>query len=274
MELREVDRAAHDRFRPLLWLSRPAVVVGGAARWPALLEWTPRLLASRLAGHKVPVRAQSGSPRRFFDEKRQGEIRTGLCPFDQFIEAIEEVGDWHLSPGDDEPPEEAYFLSEPLAQVAPQLVGDIAVPGWFKEEPDAHLWIGHAGISSGCHFDIYPNCNVQIYGEKRFILFPPSERRRLYWHPRGGHCAVDLDDPDYLRHPRLRRARGYQCVLRPGESLYIPTGWFHHVVHLSPVTIAVNFWWPASRFDPFLVPNVRESAVYKLVRRWRTERTS
>lgn len=32
------------------------------------------------------------------------------------------------------------------------------------------------------------------------------------------------------------------CYLGPGEMLYIPPNWWHHVTALTP-SFSVSFWW-------------------------------
>lgn len=44
------------------------------------------------------------------------------------------------------------------------------------------------------------------------------------------------------RHPGLGEARFIECVLREGELLFIPRGWWHYVWALD-VSASVSFWW-------------------------------
>jgi ribosomal protein L16 Arg81 hydroxylase len=55
-------------------------------------------------------------------------------------------------------------------------------------------------------------------------------------------CSVDVEHPDYARFPRLREAEMFVAELDPGDVIYIPRGWWHHVRTLD-LSIAVNFWW-------------------------------
>ena len=62
----------------------------------------------------------------------------------------------------------------------------------------------------------------------------------------GVFSDVDVDEPDTRRHPRFARAHRYQIVLAPGEALFVPVGWWHHVVGLD-MSISVsmtNFAYP------------------------------
>jgi ribosomal protein L16 Arg81 hydroxylase len=55
-------------------------------------------------------------------------------------------------------------------------------------------------------------------------------------------CRVDVDHPDHARFPRLREAEMFVAELGPGDVIYIPRGWWHHVRTLE-LSISVNFWW-------------------------------
>ena len=54
---------------------------------------------------------------------------------------------------------------------------------------------------------------------------------------------VDLHDPDYTRFPHFSRARAVECVLHPGEALFIPSAWWHNITQLDEENISVNFWF-------------------------------
>jgi hypothetical protein len=42
---------------------------------------------------------------------------------------------------------------------------------------------------------------------------------------------VDVERPDFERFPGLKGVQGYKVVLEAGETLYIPSGYWHHVVY-------------------------------------------
>jgi hypothetical protein len=56
---------------------------------------------------------------------------------------------------------------------------------------------------------------------------------------------VDFDAPDFERFPRFRDALAHarRVELEPGDALYIPSMWWHHVQGLEPFNILVNYWW-------------------------------
>ena len=88
-------------------------------------------------------------------------------------------------------------------------------------------------------------------GRRRFTLFPREQFRNLYLGPIDNTPAgravsmVDFHAPDFARYPGFREAlRHAQVVeLEPGDALYIPSMWWHHVEGLAPFNVLVNYWW-------------------------------
>jgi hypothetical protein len=56
---------------------------------------------------------------------------------------------------------------------------------------------------------------------------------------------LDLHDPDYERYPRFREAleHAQSSRLRPGDAIYVPSMWFHHVESHDPLSVLINYWW-------------------------------
>jgi len=54
--------------------------------------------------------------------------------------------------------------------------------------------------------------------------------------------ANDPLNPNYITHPKYKHSNPISFTLYPGDLLYLPSLWFHHVQQ-SDGTIAVNFWY-------------------------------
>jgi hypothetical protein len=279
LRLSEITRT-NSSFAPSRWGGEPHVIVDAGAAWPALRRWQPEYLKS-VAGHsEVTVREMVGAPRNVFRNLREG----GSLPFADYVDWVTETAA-ELVPivgvarsaadimraVDGSGMEQSYYLDLPLADLSPQLRAEVDPPHWYGVPPyDAMLWLGVIGSSSGTHFDLLPNCNVQVAGTKQFILFDPSQASRLYPSPgREAGCELDPNLPDYDRFPRARGLRGYVCELRAGEAIYIPAGWYHQVTVTSPWALNVNFWWPRPRRQTWATASLRRVV---LRRRWATLR--
>lgn len=255
MAWRDIPRFSADDFRPTRCGGTPVVIVDQNAGWQAIERWSPDYLRSTIGSSEVALREVCGPPSNVYQHLAEG----GRIGFDQFL-------DWILQTGNS--PElraiqahsadpvrlarsvkrlnllRSYSLDIPLARLAPRLLDDVQVPGWFEQPPvDVFFWLGLLGTSCGLHFDLTPNCNVQVAGRKHFALCPAREAGRLQHLKRGAHCRFDPFDPDFDRFPRAEGVPFWRCTLAPGESLYIPAGWFHQVIVASPWSVNVNFFW-------------------------------
>jgi hypothetical protein len=61
---------------------------------------------------------------------------------------------------------------------------------------------------------------------------------------------VDFDQPDFEKHPRFREALSTALVaeLHPGDAVYIPAMWWHHVESQGDFNCLVNYWWSKSSY--------------------------
>jgi len=112
------------------------------------------------------------------------------------------------------------------------------------------VWFGPQGATTHTHYDISHNFYVQLYGEKRFLLFPPSALQNLYLfpllHPGAQASQVDLENPDLSAFPlfeNVSSANPVVAILQPGDVLYLPPMWFHHVSALTD-SLSVSVWTP------------------------------
>ena len=88
-------------------------------------------------------------------------------------------------------------------------------------------------------------------GRRRFTLFPPEQVANLYIGPLDHAPAgtpmslVDFARPDFDRFPRFREALAHARVaeLAPGDAIYMPPLWWHHVQSLERFNMLVNYWW-------------------------------
>jgi hypothetical protein len=127
----------------------------------------------------------------------------------------------------------------------------------FQADPPlVSIWIGNHTIASA-HYDQSHNLACCMVGRRRFSLFPPEQIHNLYPGPLdptpGGQAVsiVDFNEPDFGRFPRFRAAvaAGQIAELEPGDVLFYPALWWHHVEALDSFNAMINYWWhPAPAF--------------------------
>ena len=134
-----------------------------------------------------------------------------------------------------------YLNQAPLRDY-PALERELDVPGLALGRVFAlNLWVG-SKTRSGLHFDNADNLFGQIYGKKRALLVGPAHSRYLYpFADNPSKSRIDLEAPDLARYPKCSRAEIWECALEPGDALYMPRGWWHHIAS-EDVSISVNCW--------------------------------
>lgn len=150
----------------------------------------------------------------------------------------------------------AYYIASNI--IATHLSGfsdtnAIVIPR--EKHPDAmeervSIWIGGATTAT-CHFDALDNIACCVAGKRKFTLFPPNQISNLYPGPLeptpGGQVIslVDFKNPDLQKYPRFSDAllSAQVAELEPGDALFIPSMWWHHVESQAPYNVLVNYWW-------------------------------
>ncbi len=149
----------------------------------------------------------------------------------------------------------------PFAMAAQALIAERHFPGFALTHPmpfvpasaEPRLWIGNAA-KVATHNDPTENVAVVAAGRRRFTLFPPSAEPDLYMGPHDPTPAgarismVHVTAPDFDRYPRFASALevAQEAELSPGDAIFIPRDWYHHVEALERFNVLVNYWWDAN----------------------------
>ena len=144
------------------------------------------------------------------------------------------------------------------------------LPGFAEENPMPlpgpdqavpRIWVG-TRTEVSTHFDLSHNLACVVAGRRRFVLFPPDQLPNLYVGPLDRTMAgqpasmVPVHEPDLDRYPRFAEALAHAQVaeLEPGDAIFVPALWWHHVDGLAPFNVLLNYWWdpaPPENGSPF-----------------------
>lgn len=127
-----------------------------------------------------------------------------------------------------------------LLQNCPDLLKDFKYPEigvkFFKKLPV--LFVGGEGAKVLMHYDmdLANNFHFNFAGTKKFILYPPSETKYLYKVPYSivSMESIDMDNPDFTKYPALAKTHGFEVILEHGDTLFIPSKWWHFVKYETP----------------------------------------
>jgi len=235
----------------ILPLHQPAILRGLAGHWPAVragLE-SPQAMVDYLVRFDIGSTASTsrGDPkiggRFFYDDTLTGfNFESQKRPL---AESLREL----LKIADDAQPPSIYIQALPIAESLPQFSRD-NVLGLLPESIGARVWVGNR-VTVQTHYDLTGNIACVVAGKRRFTLFPPEQMPNLYVGPLEFTLSgtpvsmVRLHAPDYERYPNFREALAHAQVaeLDPGDAIYIPYMWWHHVDALASFNVLVYYWW-------------------------------
>ena len=224
----------------------PVVLKGSVAHWPAVrLPWGDReTIAHTLGGAEKEIRVQTSKDGMHFPAVyRRGpdtEASTiGAALGSTIFSGGETSGCHHRR---------IYCkLSVPAALSA--VTGGL--PAAFGPQPTAGantagettFWMGSGGVITPLHFDHCHTVIAQIHGWKRVLMVSPEDSAHVYpfsvadGATRVSRIALDAwnaCDPDQRRRfPEVAKATQYEVILEPGDVIYIPPAWWHHVEALE-----------------------------------------
>ena len=247
------DVTTEQFMRDILPAGRPAILKGYVDQWPvvqAARESSQKLIEYLTAKDRkdpVPImRGPAAMEGRFF-------YNSDLSDFN-FERSNSRLSD-ALSLIESDAEDTIYIQSVPAPDM---LVG-------FEQEnslPILHpsviprLWIGNQ-LTVQTHFDMQDNVACVVAGRRRFTLFPPEQTKNLYLGPLEKTLAgppismVRFHEADIETYPRFEEAMksARVALLEPGDALFIPYLWWHHVESLDPFNMLVNYWWSDMRPD-------------------------
>jgi len=229
MHLTSIDRVtdiSQKDFREnYLKPQKPVIITNLAQQWPAYNKWTWDYFKELVGNVKVGV----------YNNIRAGEhvLVNGAddyMPFGEYLDMIQKG-----------PVELRIFLFN-IFNYAPQIVKDFTFPehltkGFLKRFP--MLFVGGAGSIAHMHYDIDLShiFHTQYIGRKRVLLVQNDQSPLIYRMPATVESAASFVDwhehLDTEKFPALKYAKAYETILNHGETLFMPSGYWHHMQYMD-----------------------------------------
>lgn len=189
----------------------PVIIENSIQDWPAIKKWSFNYLREKCGSSKVVTNHYISSLRQ----------ETTFADFVDYIEnplnanTPRYLQEWHIYNDHPELLQDFGHLEVREYDVRPKLYG----------QSNMHLWIGQRGSVTQMHADT--QCidvlHAQIVGRKQWILFGPDVE--LNQHDDG---AIDIEG--FVRNRSSVILHG---VLKPGDVIFLPMGWYHRICLLD-----------------------------------------
>lgn len=244
----------HKEIRPT---GEPAILKGLVGDWPivSVSRQGDRPLVDYLIGHAVssPIASIYAEPEiegrfHYTENLRKLNFERVTIPLENFLQQL-------LTEADCDRPTALAAQGLVIPKCLPRFAADHRL-SLLPPTIVPRMWIGNA-VKVATHSDELENVACVVAGRRRFTVFPPEQVGNLYMGPfeltpAGTPISmVHVTKPDFDRYPKFAialEAASY-AELEPGDAIYIPYQWYHHVESLDPVNILVNYWWDSARQD-------------------------
>ncbi|WP_145859207.1 cupin-like domain-containing protein [Pedobacter suwonensis] len=242
---------------------KPLVIKNMAKKWPAYQKWTMEYMKEVVGDKTVPLYDSSKA-----DPSKPINASAAEMKFGDYIDLIKET-----------PTDLRIFLFDPI-KFAPELLEDYIAPkdlmgGFLDSYPN--MFFGGKGSVTFLHYDIdlAHIFHTHFNGRKHVILFDYKWKERLYQIPYATYALEDYDveNPDFDKFPALKGVQGIEAFLEHGDTLFMPTGYWHWMKYLDgSFSISLRAWdksWMVKakslynltlqrKFDDFMKANYRE----------------
>lgn len=249
LEIKKVPMPSYKDFlNDYYYQNKPGHFTGGVDHWPAM-KWTFRSLVEKVGADTIVEIQQGREKDKDYEQKGfqfKKEIKFG--EFIDMVENTESSNDFYLTANN-----HAFKQDGGLRNLLAD-IGNIA-EGYLdpaKSEGRIFLWIGPKGIITPLHHDLTNNLFVQLVGRKTFRMIPSMQVPYMY-NNHHVYSEIDLLNHNSQTHPLYNMVTPIEVEVNAGECLYIPIGWWHHVVgDTNSISLSfTNFDVPENKFNDY-----------------------
>jgi len=233
-EIEKINMPSDEEFYEKYWrANRPVVVKDLASSWPALNRWTFEYLKDNYPDEIIEVQTKRNLDKEFELNSIAHKEKISLKEFINKIDELSPTNDLYMTANN-------HVLRD--TKLGRLLTDTGKIPGFVNQITNngmSHLWVGPAGTVTPLHHDENILFHTQIVGRKKWKLISPFDTPNLYNH-RAVFSPVDLEDIDYKKYPNMRDVNIMEVIVEPGETIFLPLGWWHGVISLDK-SISISF---------------------------------
>lgn len=213
---------------------RPALIAGGLADWPALSKWSLDYFIEKWGDRSLRATVKLFEKGKAPYASRGSEMTT-TGTFREFAERMRA----------DDPSNPVYVNQKDADLTFPGSREDLCYGALLDGagELKPNVWLGTRGTRSGLHWDDRDNLITVFEGGKAFVLAPPGAYAQMY-ASNENYSKSQLDPAllDADRFPRALEVPFIVGVVRRGDILFLPQGWWHYFAALE-LTMNTSIWF-------------------------------
>lgn len=225
----------------------PVIITDIMSEWPALNSWKPEYFQKKYGDIMVEIEFTSQPIKtdnklfKYFEKRLKNNQK--LLPLGDYVDMVvngASGNDYYMTANNHNLEKE---------EMKPLLEEIVVFPEYLdknKIDKKIFLFFGPPGTTTPLHYDPFNSLFSQVYGRKQLKLISPNQTPFLY-NQIGNFSDVDCENPSFDKHPLFKNVTVMDIIVEPGETLFIPVGWWHEVKALD-ISISVSF-------SNFLFPN-------------------
>lgn len=213
----------------------PVILTDSVAHWPALQKWSPQYFKEIVGNQEVEVQFHREQDPMFERNSIQHKTKMLMREFVELIEQTPHSNNFYMTANN------AKASQTSLAVLFQDIDHFHGYTDHAQVYDRSFIWFGPKGAFTPLHHDLTNNILVQIYGRKKVTLIPALQVPNLYNDVAVFSKIADPYQIDVAKSfPDFALSSKIECILEPGEALFIPLGWWHCVESLD-ISMSVSF---------------------------------
>ncbi|EGC34395.1 hypothetical protein DICPUDRAFT_35082 [Dictyostelium purpureum] len=254
--------------------NKPCIIRGDAIQWSCINKWKDlNYFLNNYGNRLVPI--ELGHNKLYSKDKAPASAEEQTQDWSEKVMKLNEFIENFMVPSSIDSnsikthsKNVGYLAQHGLIEQLPSLLDDFKFPKFLQSTGDAkvheteeegispHVWFGTGNTITPLHYDSYDNFLSQIVGYKYVRLYHPNMKPYLYVkeHDEDGEGSsktaqnnislIDIENPNLEKYPLFEKANSnyIETILKPGDMLFMPSGWWHYCRSLSP-SFSLSFWF-------------------------------
>jgi hypothetical protein len=212
--------------------NRPVIITGMMDDWPAMRKWNLDYFNERFGDREIEVQMGRNAGANYEIEREKFLSRIRFSAYVEMVRTATGTNDFYLTANNNSSNKRALpELWDDVVQIPEYLDGSDRFGGFF--------WFGPPGTITPFHHDLTNNFMAQVIGRKR-VKIAPSWDMPLMRNDFHVFSRVDGRVVPPSPHPDPDEPQIIECILNPGEILFLPIGCLHFVEGID-ISVTMSF---------------------------------